>query len=246
VPMQTAEGGEFVSPSGNISCEVDYGRVGLTTAYCQTGTPPRSVTMSPTGTYTTCSGQQCLGNVGPDAPILAYGTATGVGPFRCESATTGITCTAVGRGFRIASSGITPLITAGVPANASSAVKTAPPATALPTMAPLPLLSIPGNGRPGYSGRYPTEIDFSRDSGNILSGISWSSWGAEQATGHGSVTIQNCVPDCASGAQTPTPTTVMLSNPAGGVYRTITESIGPNRYRNAYTYGTEFWPLGAQ
>lgn len=39
VPMQTAQGGEFVSPSGNISCEVDYNRDGVTAAYCETGTP---------------------------------------------------------------------------------------------------------------------------------------------------------------------------------------------------------------
>jgi hypothetical protein len=109
VPMQTAAGGEFVSPSGNISCEVDYHRVGLVKAYCQTGTPAQSVSMGATGRYTTCTGQQCLGNPGMGTPTLAYGTATGVGPFRCESAATGVTCVADGRGFRISSSGITPV-----------------------------------------------------------------------------------------------------------------------------------------
>jgi hypothetical protein len=107
VPMQTAAGGEFLSPSGNISCEVNYHRAGLTQVYCQTGTPPRSVTMSATGKFTTCTGQQCLGNPGDGTPTLAYGTATGVGPFRCESATTGVTCAADGKGFRISASGIT-------------------------------------------------------------------------------------------------------------------------------------------
>jgi len=107
--MQTATGGEFLSPSGNISCEVDYHRAGLTQAYCQTITPPRSVTMGVTGGYTTCTGQQCLGNSGTGTPTLAYGTATGVGPFACESATTGITCLAGGKGFRISTSGITPV-----------------------------------------------------------------------------------------------------------------------------------------
>jgi hypothetical protein len=107
VPMQTAAGGEFLSPSGNISCEVDYHRAGLTQAYCQTGTPPRSATMGVTGKYTTCTGQQCLGNPGTGTPTLAYGTATGVGPFRCESAVTGVTCTADGKGFRISAAGVT-------------------------------------------------------------------------------------------------------------------------------------------
>jgi len=106
--MQTANGGEFLSPSGNISCEIDYQQAGLTQAYCQTAAPARSVTMTATGSYTSCSGQQCLGNSGDDTPTLAYGTATGVGPFRCESAAAGITCTADGKGFQISTSGITP------------------------------------------------------------------------------------------------------------------------------------------
>jgi hypothetical protein len=109
VPMQTATGGEFLSPSGNISCEVDYQRAGLTQVYCQTVTPPRSVTMGVTGTYTTCTGQQCLGNPGAGTPTLAYGTATGVGPFVCESATPGVSCMAGGRGFRISASAVTPM-----------------------------------------------------------------------------------------------------------------------------------------
>jgi hypothetical protein len=107
--MQTAAGGEFLSPSGNISCEVDYHRAGLTQVYCQTATPPRSVTMGSAGKYTTCSGGQCLGNSGTGTPTLAYGTATGVGPFRCESAVTGITCVADGKGFRISASGMAPV-----------------------------------------------------------------------------------------------------------------------------------------
>jgi hypothetical protein len=105
--MQTAQGGEFASPSGNITCEIDYHRDGLTAAYCQTGNPPQSVKMGVTGSYKTCTGVMCLGNAGIGTPILAYGTATGVGPFVCESATTGVTCTADGRGFQISRSGIT-------------------------------------------------------------------------------------------------------------------------------------------
>jgi hypothetical protein len=105
--MQTPQGGWFASPSGNITCEVDYQRVGLTLVECQTGSPARSVTMKADGTYTTCTGVQCLGNAGEGTPTLAYGTATGVGPFRCESASTGVTCTANGKGFHISTSGIT-------------------------------------------------------------------------------------------------------------------------------------------
>ena len=107
--MQTTAGGEFLSPTGNISCEVDYHRAGLTRAYCQTVKPARSVTMDANGSYKTCAGEQCLGNAGEGTPTLAYGTATGVGPFRCESAATGITCVADGKGFRVSTSGITPV-----------------------------------------------------------------------------------------------------------------------------------------
>src|ERR1700753_2454530 len=53
VPMQTAAGGEFLSPSGNISCEVDYHRASLTQVYCQTVTPARSVTMGVGGQHKT-------------------------------------------------------------------------------------------------------------------------------------------------------------------------------------------------
>ena len=102
VPMQTAAGGEFQSPTGNITCEVDQSKV-----YCQTGTPARSVTMDATGKYTTCTGQQCLGNAGENTPILAYGTETGVGQFLCQSAVTGVTCTTDDNGFQIAIAGIT-------------------------------------------------------------------------------------------------------------------------------------------
>jgi hypothetical protein len=109
VPMQTTAGGEFLSPSGNISCEVDYHRAGLTQVYCQTVTPARSVTMGAAGSYKTCTGQQCLGNSGTGTPTLAYGTATGAGPFRCTSAAAGITCVAAGKGFQISTAGITPV-----------------------------------------------------------------------------------------------------------------------------------------
>jgi hypothetical protein len=118
--MQTATGGEFVSPSGNISCEV-----GLKQAYCQTGSPARSVTMDAAGAYKTCTGNQCLANAGDGTPTLKYGTTTGVGPFRCESETAGITCVADGKGFLISTSGVSPA-SPGSPAGPTSAPSPAP------------------------------------------------------------------------------------------------------------------------
>ena len=107
VPLQGPTGGEFLSPSGNISCEVDNGYAGLHEVYCQTFSPPRSVTMSTSGALKRCSGMGCLGNPADHIPTLAYGTFTGAGPFRCLSTTSGVICTVrSGKGFKISKAGI--------------------------------------------------------------------------------------------------------------------------------------------
>jgi hypothetical protein len=99
---------DFLSPSGNIGCELDYGRTGVNDGvYCQSFSPPQSVAMATDGSFTPCTGSNCIGNPGENTPTLAYGQATTVGPFTCESTTSGITCTVSGRGFQISSSGIT-------------------------------------------------------------------------------------------------------------------------------------------
>jgi hypothetical protein len=100
----------FVSPSANISCDLSYGEPGapLGEAYCQTLSPPQSVTMTTAGTYKTCGGIGCLGNPGVGTPTLGYGYSVTVGPFRCQSETDGMTCTASGVGFRISRTGIIP------------------------------------------------------------------------------------------------------------------------------------------
>jgi hypothetical protein len=105
-PAHTVHGGEFLSPSGNISCEIDNGYIGLHQVYCQTISPPESVVLSLTGTFKVCKGQQCLGNPGVNTPVLAYGHSTGSGPFRCVSTTAGVTCTVGAKGFQISRSGV--------------------------------------------------------------------------------------------------------------------------------------------
>jgi hypothetical protein len=109
-PAQIAPGGEFLSPSGNISCEIDNGYIGLHQVYCQTISPPRSVIMARTGTFKVCKGQQCLGNPADNTPVLAYGHSTASGPFHCSSTTAGVTCTVAGKGFHISRSGITAVL----------------------------------------------------------------------------------------------------------------------------------------
>ncbi len=110
VPIQRFPDGAFYSPSGNISCELNYHLDGQTLMSCQTIAPRVWVEMGVTGNYKiVCTGQRCGPSSPQPAPTLAYGTATGAGPFRCTSATTGVTCLADGKGFQISRSGVTPV-----------------------------------------------------------------------------------------------------------------------------------------
>jgi hypothetical protein len=101
----------FLSPSHNISCEIDYKFHGAPDAvFCYSITPPQSVTMYPGGAFTPCPGENCLANAAQNTPTLEYGQTIGLGPFSCLSETSGVTCSvASGRGFSISSSGITPV-----------------------------------------------------------------------------------------------------------------------------------------
>ncbi|MGZ4526066.1 MAG: hypothetical protein ACXVX7_06340, partial [Mycobacterium sp.] len=65
----------FLSPSRNISCELDYQRGSQIPdeTFCQTNSPPQSVHMSTSGVLNTCTGMSCLGNAAQGTPTLAYG-----------------------------------------------------------------------------------------------------------------------------------------------------------------------------
>jgi serine/threonine protein kinase, bacterial len=100
----------FQSPSGNISCEIDYKRgYGMSdTAYCLSLKPLQNVSMNSDGVLTVCTGESCGSNPPEGEPTLPYNHTTGIGPFTCLSAVSGLTCTVVsGRGFTISNSGIT-------------------------------------------------------------------------------------------------------------------------------------------
>jgi hypothetical protein len=101
----------FLSPSRNLSCEIDYHHAQIPDeTYCQTNEPPRTVRMNPVGALTKCEGETCLGNPGEGTPTLAYGQSVTLGPFSCHSEASGTTCTAAsGRGFSISTSGVTPV-----------------------------------------------------------------------------------------------------------------------------------------
>ena len=111
-PVCTATWCSFVTPSGNLGCDMSYHRgSGIPDeTFCQTDSPPQTVRMSTDGSFKTCAGETCLGNAGEGTPTLAYGLTAGVGPFNCRSETSGITCTVTsGRGFTISRDGITPV-----------------------------------------------------------------------------------------------------------------------------------------
>ncbi|HSZ39694.1 MAG TPA: hypothetical protein VK817_07035 [Trebonia sp.] len=95
----------------------------------------------------------------------------------------------------------------------------AAPASAAARPASLPVVNI-GT----YTGRKPSEIDFSADGGNVVTGIRWQSWTARGATGHGTSAIESCVPNCAQGPVTYVPTTITLSAPLGGKFTVLTET----------------------
>jgi hypothetical protein len=108
---QTATETEFLSPSKNISCEIDadFGPSSQSQALCLTISPPRSVVLKTDGSLTECNGQQCLSNAGEMTPTLAHGQSIALGPFSCHSSTAGITCTLrSGAGFLVATAGVTP------------------------------------------------------------------------------------------------------------------------------------------
>jgi hypothetical protein len=108
---QTATETEFLSPSKNISCEIDsnFGPSAQSQVLCLTLSPARSVVLKTDASLTECSGQNCLSNAGLNTPTLAYGQSITLGPFSCQSSTAGITCTLQsGAGFLIAASGVTP------------------------------------------------------------------------------------------------------------------------------------------
>ena len=97
-------------------------------------------------------------------------------------------------------------------------VQTTPKAVATPPVAaaPTPVLNVRN-----YSGIKPGEIAFSGDGGYIITGITWSIWGPNEADGTGTSNIQGCVPDCATGSETPYSDTIVLSDVQGGQFTQV-------------------------
>ena len=102
-PALAKEAKFFLSPSGNISCQMSYGGVRGANAFCQSQQKPRSVTLSKQGTLEVCHGTKCLGDPPEDAFVLGYGKSVEVGNFKCTSKKTGMRCSVSpsGHGFEL-------------------------------------------------------------------------------------------------------------------------------------------------
>ena len=98
-----------------------------------------------------------------------------------------------------------------------------------------------------YRGRRPRTIAISGDGGNIVTGLRWSEWAATRATGKGTSDIQGCVPNCASGTETPVTTSIKLSRPVHGYFTKLTERRDGQTETFTYTPGhaPDNWPSEA-
>ena len=101
----------FFAPGVTTSCELDLNMKGIgTDAFCQTtGAHLQSARLTPDGRVKVCKGVTCVGDPPEGVPTLVYGSWLGLGPFRCTSRRSGVTCIVVktGRGFLITPSAIT-------------------------------------------------------------------------------------------------------------------------------------------
>ena len=92
-----------------------------------------------------------------------------------------------------------------------------------------------------WTGIKPTTIYFSGDAGNIVMGITWSSWTASSAEGQGMWGYEDCIPNCAQGHVTDYPTTVKLSAVSGGQFTQLVEiQTGPYAHTLTYTLPSTF------
>ncbi|MFY9931885.1 MAG: hypothetical protein WAK82_28160, partial [Streptosporangiaceae bacterium] len=76
----------------------------------------------------------------------------------------------------------------------------------------------------GYSGRDPSQLTFTADGSNSVTGITWSSWTATGASGSGRADVALCLPSCVGTPASLVPTTITLSDPVNGHFTQLTES----------------------
>jgi hypothetical protein len=119
-----------------------------------------------------------------------------------------------------------------------------PPSANSQPAAGAPELIVGSPGASVFAGTEPSEIDFSGDGGNVVIDITWSSWTGTQALGEGTSDLQNCVPNCAEGTDTPVATTITLLDPQAGHFTQIVETRNGLTSDGSYG-GQQDWPLQA-
>lgn len=169
--------------------------------------------------------------------VALNGSSGGQAPVTTVPVTTGSATTAPA-----------PATTAPVPAKNIPAttvpIATAPPTTAAAgSSSPAPVLIVRSfDGTVGYEGREPSSIGFSGDSSNIVTHLTWSSWGPTSAVGHGMLGVDDCNPNCAAGTVTQEPATVDLGQVVNGHFTAITEKSAS--LDRSYTYPSN-WAASA-
>jgi hypothetical protein len=126
--------------------------------------------------------------------------------------------------------------TAAPPTSAptTTAPSTSAPSTSAPTTSPPPgPLDTVTIGQ--WTGSRPQTIWFSGDAGNIVTNISWSSWGSVSGSGEGTWHYDNCDPNCADGTETDYPASLIVSGASGGQFTSL-EEIQSAPYGQTYTF----------
>jgi serine/threonine protein kinase len=121
--------------------------------------------------------------------------------------------------------------------NGGQTAKPASPAASAGAAATLPVLDAGS-----YTGVRPSRIVFSAASGNVVTGIAWSTWTASGATGSGRSDIALCLPVCVQAPANVVPTTIVLSDPVHGRFTQLTETRGGSAVTYHYPGS---WPASA-
>jgi hypothetical protein len=151
-------------------------------------------------------------------PVIAIAAGTGLaacGSVKAPAAAPAVTHTVTARAAAPKTTHLAkPAPVATTPAAAPNTAVAQPAAQA-------PVLNVSTDG---YSGIKPGVIAFSGDGGYVITGIVWSSWGPNEADGTGTSDIQGCVPDCATGSETPYTDTIVLSDVQGGQFTQVSST----------------------
>jgi hypothetical protein len=98
---------------------------------------------------------------------------------------------------------VTPSSTSAPPAPTQIPTSTAPPSTGSSGLGALSGVTVciaPVVSCQGELKSEPATILLSGDGSIFVNGLSWTGWGSEGATGHGTLKIDNCEPNCAQGS----------------------------------------------